>query len=219
MPTGAKRGTIEAMALEITWLGRTCFRLKGREGVIVTDPCAPESGYRLSKVAADVVTLSNRGEAQYSCVDAVSGYKRIFEAPGEYEVGGILVTGIATKRADGRRNIAYIYELDGIRVAHLGLPAPGPVPDELKGVDVLLFPAGGGNSLGGAAASDVMTSVDAHIAIPMNFATEADSGSGLDHVEKFLKESGAKPEPQPRLSVNRSQLPAELTVVLLEPRG
>lgn len=207
------------MALEITWLGRTCFRLKGREGVVVTDPCSPESGYRLPKLTADVVTLSNKGDAQYSCLEAVTGYRRVFDAPGEYEVGGVLVTGIATKRQDGTRNVAYIFELDGIRVAHLGLPGPGAVPDELKGADILLFPAGGGNSLGGAAATDAMNAVEAKIAIPMNFATELDAESGLDPVEKFFKESGSKPDPQPRLSVSKSQLPAQPTVILLDARS
>jgi L-ascorbate metabolism protein UlaG (beta-lactamase superfamily) len=208
------------MALEITWMGRSCFRLKGREGVVLTDPCPPDSGYRIPKTTADIVTLSNRTDPGYAYLDAVDGQKRIFDAPGEYEVGGILVTGVATKRADGRRNVAFVIELDGIRVGHLGLPGPGAVSnlDEVKGVDILLFPVGGGNSLNSAAAADAMTAIDAHIAIPMNYRTELETAD-LETLEKFLKESGAKPEPQPRLQISKSQLPAELTVVVLQPRA
>ncbi|MBI2766659.1 MAG: MBL fold metallo-hydrolase [Chloroflexi bacterium] len=208
------------MAIEITWLGRTCFRLKGREGVVVTDPCPPESGYRLGKMTADVVTLSNRDEPGYSDVDLVTGQKVVLDAPGEYEVGGVLVTGVATKRADGRRNVAFVYELDGIRVAHLGLPGPGAgvgMLDDIKGVDILLMPVGGGNSLNSANAADVMTTIDARVAIPMNYKTEFETAE-LETLERFLKESGAKPEPQPRFQVSKSQLPTELTVFILQPK-
>lgn len=206
------------MALEITWLGRTCFRLKGREGTVVTDPCPPESGYRLQKVTADIVTLSNRGDAGSSFVEAVSGQRLVIDAPGEYEVGGILVTGVATKRADGRRNVAFVFELDGIRVAHLGLAAAGTgALDEVKGVDVLLLPIGGGNALNSTAAADVMTAIDANLVIPMNYRTEQETAD-LETIDRFLKETGARPEAQPRLSVSKSQLPAELTIVVLQPR-
>lgn len=208
------------MAIEITWLGRGCFRLKGKEGVVVTDPCPPESGYRTGTLAANVVTLSRKDDPGYSHVDAVSGGPRVLDAPGEYEVGGILVTGIATRRDDGGRNVAFIYELEGIRVGYLGLPAAtisGSALDDLKGVDVLIWPVGGHNSLGGPAAADVMTTIDPHIAIPGNFKTDIETAD-LDPLEKFLKETGAKPEPQPRVSVSRTQLPADLTVMVLQPR-
>src|SRR4051812_23329619 len=135
------------MALEITWLGRSCFRIKGKEGVVITDPCPPESGYTPGNLAADVVTISRKDDPGCSYAEGVAGERQIFDAPGEYEVGGILLTGIATRGPDGRRNLAFIYELEGIRIGHLGLPSPGAggsAVDELKGVDILLWPVGGG---------------------------------------------------------------------------
>jgi L-ascorbate metabolism protein UlaG (beta-lactamase superfamily) len=81
------------------------------------------------------------------------------------------VTGIATKRPDGVRNVIFVVELDGIRVGHLGLPAAAPTQaamEELKDIDILLMPVGGGNALGASAAADVMTTIDPRIAIPMN---------------------------------------------------
>lgn len=206
--------------MEITWLGRTCFRLRGRDGVVLTDPCPPESGYKIGRVEADIVTISRRDDPGYSYADAVKGPAMRLDAPGEYEVGGVLVTGIAMPRPDGTRSVGFIIELDGIRIGHLGLPAPGakvPALDEFKGVDILLFPVGGLNSLGAAASADVMQTVDPRVAIPMNYGTESETLE-LEPLERFLKESGAKPEPQPKLSVTRSSLPAELTVVVLQPR-
>ena len=207
--------------MEITWLGRNSFRIRGREGIVITDPCPPDSGYNPGKLTADVVTLSSRDKAGYSYREGVAGDPSVFDAPGEYEVGGILVTGTATTAADGSRNVAFIIELEGMRVAHLGLLGTNNVKDldGLKGVDVLLLPAGGGNSLGGAASADVMTTVDPKIAIPMNYGTDLEADKSLDPLERFLKETGMKPEPEPKLTVSRTGLPADLTVKVLQPRG
>lgn len=209
------------MAIEITWLGRTCFRIKGREGVVVTDPCPPDSGYSLGKLTGEVVTISRRDEPAYSYREGVRDQPFFLDAPGEYEVGGILVTGMATKAADGSRNIVFVIELEGMRIAHLGTIAPESAKhlDDIKGVDILLVPVGGGGSLSGAMATDVMASVDAKLAIPMNYRTEAETQESLDPLEKFLKETGSKPEPEPKLTVTKAQLPSELTVRVLEPRS
>ncbi|MEX0784091.1 MAG: MBL fold metallo-hydrolase [Dehalococcoidia bacterium] len=205
--------------MEITWFGRNCFRIKGREGVVLTDPPPANSGYKIGKQPAEVVTLSNREDPGYSHLDAVSGNPVVLNAPGEYEIGGILVEGHATKRADGSRNMVFVCELDGIRVGHLGLLAGAletDVMEQLK-VDVLLLPVGGGNSLGGRAAQDVMTSIDPNIAIPMNYKTDMEK-MDLEPLERFIKETGAKVEPQPRLQVSKSGLPSDLAVMVLQPR-
>jgi L-ascorbate metabolism protein UlaG (beta-lactamase superfamily) len=206
-------------SVEITWLGRNCFRLKGREGIVLTDPPPPNSGYKIGKQAAEVVTLSNREEAGYSNLDAVTGKPVVLDAPGEYEIGGILVEGHATKRADGSRNTIFVCELDGIRVGHLGLLAGAldtAMMEQLK-VEVLLLPVGGGNAIGGREAQDVMTAIDPNIAIPMNYKTDQEK-LDLEPLERFLKETGAKSEPQPKLQVSKSGLPSDLAVMVLQPR-
>lgn len=206
--------------MEITWLGRNCFRLKGKEGTVITDPCPPESGYRIAKPSAEVVTVSCSTEPGYNYVEGLAGEPFRLDVPGEFEIGGILVTGIATKRADGSRNVIFVCELDGIRVGHLGLlgAVPGPATlEDLKDLDILLMPVGSGNSIGGAAAADMMTTIDPRIAIPMNYKTDMEQ-MDLEPLDKFLKETGSKAEPQPKLTVTKSQLPQNLTVMLLQPR-
>ena len=206
--------------MEITWLGRTCFRLKGREGVVITDPCPPDSGYKLAKLDGDVVTVSRRDDPAFSYRQAVRPEAKLLDAPGEFEVGGILVTGVSLKRTDGIRNIAFVIEMDGIKVAHLGVPqgtGPQVAVDDLKGVDILLLPVGGTNSLTSAAAADLMNAIDARVAIPMNYKTAVETAD-VDLLERFLKETGSKPEPQAKFQITKAQLPAELTMVVLEPK-
>lgn len=206
--------------MEITWLGRNCFRIRGREGAVVTDPCPPESGYKFAKPAADIITLSSREDSGYNAVEVVAGTPRVLDAPGEYEIGGILVTGVATKGPNDARNVAFVVEVDGIRVGHLGLLTSAPTAAQIESlgdIDVLLLPAGGGNALSPKLAQDLMTKFDPHLAIPMNYRTDAES-LDLEPLENFLKETGAKPEPQARLQVTRNSLPEALTVMVLEPR-
>lgn len=207
--------------MEITWLGRNCFRIRGREGAVVTDPCPPESGYKFAKPAADIVTLSSKDDSGYSAIEVVGGTPKVLDAPGEYEIGGILVTGVATVGQNASRNIAFVVEVDGIRVGHLGLLASAPnaaAIEALGDIDVLLLPTGGGNALSPKLAQDLMTKFDPGVAIPMNYRTEVETLE-LEPLESFLKETGAKPEPLARIQVTKSSLPQDLTVMVLEPRS
>ena len=204
------------MPIEITYLGRNCFRLKGREGAVITDPCPPESGFALGKQTAEVVTISRRDDPGYSYSAGVGGSPTVLDAPGEFEIGGILVTGIAARRTDGTRNVMFICEIDGIRVGHLGVPNTANL-EEFKDVDVLLLPVGGGSGLTPNMAADLMTKIEPRIAIPMNYKVGAEKLE-LEPLESFLKETGTRPEPQAKLSVSRSGLPQDLTVMVLEPR-
>jgi len=62
-----------------------------------------------------------------------------------------------------------------------------------------------------------MTRIDPRVAIPMNYKAGGET-LDLEPLEKFLKETGLKSEPQAKITVSRSQLPSDLTVMLLEPR-
>lgn len=208
------------MAIEIIWYGRTCFRIRGREGIVVTDPCPPDSGYKLGKLSANVVTLSNRDDAGLSHVKGVSDSPRVFDAPGEYEVGGILVQGVGMPGREGVRNMGFVVEIEGIKVGHLGLPATAnfKAPEPFAEIDILLMPVGGGGSLTPAQAADIATSLDPPVAIPMYYKTDREK-LDLEPLSAFARESGATIEPQPRFQTTRSGMPTELTIVELEPRG
>ena len=205
------------MPIEITYLGRNCFRLKGRDGSVITDPSPPDSGFSLGKQTAEIVTVSRRDEPGYAYSAGIGGNPMVLDAPGEFEIGGILVTGIANKRADGTRNVMFISEIDGIRVGHLGL-ASNVALEDFKGVDVLLLPVGGNNALAPNLAADLMTKIDPSVVIPMNYKTGGEP-LPLEPLEAFLKETGSRPEPLAKVTVSRSSLPQDLTVMVLEPKG
>lgn len=183
---------------------------------MITDPCPPESGFTLGKQTADIVTLSRRDDPGYSYVEGIGGHPMVLDAPGEYEISGVLVTGIASKAADGSRNVVFISEIDGIRIGHMGLAATVNLED-FKDVDVLLLPVGGGAGPAPNVAADLMTKIEPRVAIPMNYKAGGETADLLP-LENFLKETGTRPEPQAKLNVSRSGLPADLTVMVLEPK-
>jgi L-ascorbate metabolism protein UlaG (beta-lactamase superfamily) len=212
--------------MEIYWLGNACFRLRGRDATILTDPAPPSTGYKIGKVAADVVTIS-RNNPETSYRDAVTGEAKFIQGPGEYEVSGVLISAIATdhkEREDGySRNVAYVLDLDDIRVCHLGdiqqVPSGDDV-EELSAADILLLPVGGGRVLDAEKAAEIVSLLEPKLVIPMLYKTEAATAGDLEPVERFLKEMGVEAKTaESRLSVTKSNLPQDTTIALLNYRG
>ncbi len=210
--------------MEIVWLGHSCFRLRGREATVLTDPCPPATGYSIGKPTADIVTLSHRHD-NHSYLKAVAGSPTVLEGPGEYEIHGAFITGIGTyhdgeRGAEHGRNVAFVIEMEDIRVCHLGDLGHTPTAEqaeELTGVDVLLVPVGGESTIDGAKAAEVVSLLEARLVIPMHYKTAASKG-GLEPADRFLKEMGvtAQMEAQPKLQVTRNTLPHETQVLLMD---
>jgi L-ascorbate metabolism protein UlaG (beta-lactamase superfamily) len=209
--------------MEITWLGHSCFRLRSREAVVITDPCPPSTGYSIGKPTADIVTISH-DHPSHSYLKAVAGKPIVITAPGEYEIAGVFVAGIATyhdkhKGSQQGKNTAYMIEMDGVRVCHLGdlghLPAPEQIED-MSGADVLLVPVGGKNTIDAGAAAELVGLLEPAAVIPMHYKTEQ-SAAPLDPVQRFLKETGlSQVEPLPKVSFTSSSLPHETQVIVLD---
>ena len=213
--------------MDLTWLGHACFRLRGKEGVVLMDPCARTTGYNVSKQTADIVTTSRR-DPEHAYTEAVSSDFRLLDAPGEYEVQGILLNAVQTvppKKGEVRdgaaRNIAFVVQIDDLRVCHLGDldHTPGQaLIEELSDIDVLLTPVGGHGALDAAGAAEVISLLQPRIVVPMRYHTDSAAGE-LDTLEPFFKQLGRPaPEPLARLSVSRSNLPEETQVTVLDYR-
>jgi len=209
--------------MEITWLGHSCFRLKGKQATLITDPYSPQTGYSLGKQTANVVTVSHRHPG-HSYTEGIGGNPRLVTGPGEYEISNLLIIGIATfhdgdKGNTGGKNTIYLIEMDEVSVCHLGdlgHVLTDEQVEELGNIDVLLLPVGGVSTIGAAAAAEVMRQLEPKVVIPMHYKTPALSRE-LEPVDKFLKEIGAHDIiPQAKLSITRSNLPPVMQVVLLE---
>ncbi|MBI3176299.1 MAG: MBL fold metallo-hydrolase [Chloroflexi bacterium] len=214
--------------MEITWYGHSCFRLTERNfATVVTDPFDSKAiGYEPLKLKAEIVTVSHAAPG-HNNVDAVKGVTHTITGPGEFEIGGVFITGVQTdssssakkKNSNGTRNTLYVFDYDGITVAHLGDLQQVPTQAEIEAlgtVNVALVPVGGGGGLNAAKAAEVVSLLEPNIVIPMHYSTP-DVKVSLDSLNKFLKEMGlGKVEAQPSLKVTRTGLPSETHVVALD---
>jgi L-ascorbate metabolism protein UlaG (beta-lactamase superfamily) len=211
--------------MEITWLGRSCFRLRSRETTVVMDPPSRESGISIGQPAADIVTISH-DHANHNGAASCGGTPRVIQGPGEYEVGGVLIDGVQTfhdaqKGAERGRNTVYVVEMEELRVCHLG--DLGHIPsaeqtEQLSGIDILLAPIGGHSTIDAAAAAEVVSLLEPKLVIPMHYRVNG-SEDILEPLEPFLKQMGiSQAAAQQRLQVTRSSLPLEVQVVVLELR-
>ena len=210
--------------MDLVWLGHASFRLHSQGMVVVTDPFPEALGLRIDGRPADIVTVSNT-HPNHSAADTVIGEPRVFRAPGEYEFNHVMVRGVMTPLPEGapheHRNVAYAIEMDGISVCHLGdltRPLTTRQMEELKPVDVALVPAGGQCTLSLDQALQTIQDLDPKVVVPMHYG-HGQEGVELNGVEQFLRRMGLEDEtqPQPRLVVTPSNLPADLRVNLLTP--
>jgi L-ascorbate metabolism protein UlaG (beta-lactamase superfamily) len=209
--------------MEITWFGHSCFRIKGKEAVVLMDPCSETTGYALGKVQANMVTISH-AHPGHSHLDTLQEGYRAIKGPGEYEIKDTYITGIATFHDDVQgkksgKNTVYVIEMEGVTFCHLGdlgHPLTPEVTGELGSINVLFVPVGGHSTIWAQAAADLVRNVNPGIAIPMHYKTEAEKAE-LEFPERFLKELGIKDlVSQPKFVVTRTNIPASTQVVLLD---
>ena len=213
--------------MEITWYGHSCFRLTERGmATVVVDPFDSKAiGYAPLKLKADIVTVSHDAPG-HNNAEAVKGTSHVIKTPGEFEIGGVFITGVQTdgtgsgkKAKDQIRNTLYVFDYEGLTVAHLGDLKQVPTQAEIEAlgtVNVALVPVGGGGGLNAAKAAEVISLLEPNIVVPMHYATPEVKVS-LDSLNKFMKEMGlGKQEAQASLKVSRSGLPEETHVVVLE---
>jgi len=206
-------------------MGHGCFRLRGKSAAVVSDPYPPTLGPKLPRLEADLLTISHEHE-NHAYTRAVKDGAYVIAGPGEYEVAGVVVNGLPTYHdtaggAEHGRNTVYVIELDEVRVCHLGDLGHG-LDDAMLGaignVDLLLVPVGGGRTLDGARAAEVVRQVEPRMVVPMHYALPAIKKE-LAPVERFLQEMGVEAaEPQAKLSIQASSSEAETRVVLLDAR-
>lgn len=217
--------------MDITYLGHSSFKLRGKTGTVVTDPFSADVGFRFPKVSADIVTVSHHHK-DHDAVSQVSSTTRrekpfVIDAPGEYELFGISIFGHSSFHDDqnGRergKNTIMVIHIDGVTITHLGdighLLSDDMI-QHLGVIDVLLIPVGGFYTIGPKQASAIVEAIEPSIVIPMHYRTNRHGSMFKEvvSVDAFLREMGKEgAEPQEKLTVTAGSLPEELDVTVLK---
>ena len=169
--------------MKIQWFGQSCFCITSETGLkLITDPyqtgLSPRFLYAPVNSSADIVTVSH-SHGDHDNAAAVSGNPVIVRDAGVTNLKGIEIKGLMTfhDRVNGARlgvNIIFTFQMDGIRLTHLGdlghPLAPAQIA-ELKGPDILFVPAGGGNPQDFQDVINLWEQLKPRIVIPMHFST------------------------------------------------
>ncbi len=208
--------------MDITWLGHSCFRLRGRDVTVITDPYQPDNGFPALKQTAQIVTVSH-SEHWHNASDLIGGSPWVVDGPGEYEIANVPIVGIRTyqdaeKGAKRGKNLAVVIHIEDVAIAHLGNLGHALTADQASqfgNVDVLLIPVGGKVTIDAVAASEMISQLQPSIVIPMHYKTGSEQ-EDLEPIDRFIKEMGLpSADAAPRLTVTRSSVPDTITVQIL----
>ena len=180
--------------MEIEYKGANSLVIKVGSLNIVLNPKLSIYGQKDLKVDS-AVELATESEL------AIEGNEKILiTGPGEYEVSGVSIRGIAAQIYGENKSTDHttIYKLDvaGYRLAVIGRIAPKLSEDQLESigiVDILAVPVGGNNyTLDAHEAAGVTRQIDPKIVIPIHYHDSAISYQvAQNNPDDFLASLGA----------------------------
>ena len=214
--------------MEVTWLGGGCFRLRGRDAAIATDPHTAGISQRALLPKADLVTLSlplpDASPRTLARANRSGREPFVADGPGEYEVGGVYVHGVAER--SGRRDEAvtlYAIDIDRLTVGHIARLTAEPsdgLLDELGAVHVLLINVDGEpGALSPQRITQVINRIEPNVVVPFGPDNGAPGSQPSAWMRMARELSSAEPSAESSLSVTRASLPEPVTVCVLEPRN
>lgn len=214
----------------LTYHGHSMFKLKGKKGVVVTDPFDQYIGFSAPNLSADIVTVSHQ-HSDHNALAQISATTRrrtpfVIDEAGEYEIGGISVFGTKTHHdtsegAERGENLVFTIFIDEVRVCHLGdlgHELSSKQLEEIGSVDVLLIPIGGSFTIGPELAIKTIRAIEPSIVIPMHYRTpdhDPKIFSELKTLDDFTKEYGMNPKPESKIEITRNRLGEETELVVM----
>ena len=209
--------------MELQWIGHACFSMTAQDGtVVITDPYDGSVGIAMLPLEADLITISH-GHHDHCEISQVVGHPTILRGAQAGGAGSVKTRAVMSFHDDaqGRKrgeNAIRIFEIDGLKVVHMGdqgcMPAP-EVLEAIRGADVMLIPAGGTYTVDAAGARAILEAAKPRCAVPMHVKT-AHCGYPIAPVGEFLACMGAEhAAAQTRVTLLSGKIPEG--VLLLAP--
>ncbi len=212
--------------MKVQWLGQAAFLITSDSGTrIITDPYGTNEmlTYDEMNESADIVTVSH-DHFDHANVAGVGGNPEVVK--GAAEVKGIKFDAVPTYHDDAGgsqrgNNIIFCFEVDGIRVCHLGdlghMLNDKQVAD-IGRVDILLTPVGGNFTIDARVAADVAGKLSPKVIIPMHYQNERCPTFPVAGVDGFIEGK----DNVTRMDVSEVEfkagvLPAAAQIVVLKP--
>jgi L-ascorbate metabolism protein UlaG (beta-lactamase superfamily) len=222
--------------MHVDWYGQSAFLLSADSTRVMIDPFGDMSAAAarglefnyppIENVSADLVLVTHE-HGDHNAVDRVSGDPPVIRSTaGRFDSPVGQVVGIASEHdpAAGTErgpNTIFVFELDGVRIAHFGDFGQSALRSEqaeaIGNLDLLLLPVGAGPVIGAEAAAEIVDRLSPKWVVPMHYRTSR--VNFLEPVDPFLdRMDRVEHVSQPRFDT--AELPASdgpLTVALAAP--
>lgn len=191
--------------MDIRWYGHAAFGLKPETGPsVITDPYKAELvGYAPIPDAADIVVRSSPDDQGHCREDLVPGSHALVEALDIAKNGGSeTVSGVTFMAKEAMeyehhfehdvpgQNAMYRFELDGIKIAHMGDVGNRLTPSQMAfydDVDILLALTGSILTIKMPDLMEMIHKMGPKLVIPMHFRTLTYKRQAGAWVEEFLR--------------------------------
>lgn len=209
--------------MQIKWFGQACFQITDNNGfTIITDPFDDTLGYPRPPISAQLVTISH-GHFDHNDRTWIRGNPVYLDKATHREMQDTRIDSFPSYH-DGQKgamrgsNLIFSFQMEGLRVCHLG--DLGHQPDDLLlnqlgKVDVLLIPVGDTYTLNGEQAWTLVQRMKPRVTIPMHYQTEALTLK-LDGADTFLRAAGVESKPIPAFVTDLVAIQQAPAIVVLD---
>ncbi len=208
--------------MNITWYGHRCVRIEVKGGSVLIDPFGKDVGLRGPRMNDDIVAFSSYA-VDKAVLDQVPEQSFVIRNPGEYEVKGIAVRGVAAAQDTQKGKelglaTVFVVVAEDMSVCHLGALGQDKLTDEqLEAIgepDILIVPVGGQSALDPKAAAQLCNQIEPKIIIPVQFSLP-NAAYEAEKVDKFIKEIGLPAEKMENFRIAKKQLPIDQTKLIV----
>ena len=212
--------------MDITWLGNAATRVRTRTAAVVMDPYDKSAGGTMGRPDGHIITISHDDPLRNGVtgVAPADGAPVVLRGPGEYEIRGVQVEGVAGALKEsldlsGVRSTIWHFAAEDLRWAHLGGLGTQPTKEQmdlLSDVDIVIVPIALADALDPKEAARAIRHIQPSIVIPVGYDPAAPEA-----LTAFLAAVGGKQEaPVSRFSISRRGAESdEMRVILLEARA
>lgn len=215
--------------MKIKWYGHAAFNLTTQDGTrIIIDPY--QSGafggalsYGKIQDEADIVLISHDHD-DHNYTKDIKGKYVIINSAGEKTIKNVKIKAIPayhdpSKGSERGKNLIFVIEADGLKVAHagdLGHTLSKDTVKEIGTIDILLLPVGGFYTIDPREATKVMEDIRPLVTIPMHFKTDK-CNFPIVNVDEFTKnKKNVKKLDSTEVTITKETLPKESEIYVLK---
>jgi L-ascorbate metabolism protein UlaG (beta-lactamase superfamily) len=176
--------------VRVDWYGQAAFRLSGDQATVFIDPFGDMSALAgrgiqfdyppIENVSADLILVTHE-HGDHNAVEVIDGDAEVLRSTAgrlQSPIGEVLAIASEHDESAGTErgpNTIFVFELDGITVAHFGDFGQRELRDEQAAAvgspDLVFLPVGDGLTIGAEQAARIVERIQPRWVVPMHYRT------------------------------------------------